>query len=143
VTAAVIGNALEFYDFTTYAFFAVQIGHAFFPSGPGGFLNSEFGSLMASLGTFGAGFLLRPVGGVVIGSYSDRIGRRPAMILSFTLMGAAIFALALIPPYRSIGIAAPILAVLARMVQGFALGGEVGPTTAYLVEAAPVRRRGL
>jgi MFS transporter, MHS family, citrate/tricarballylate:H+ symporter len=143
VTAAVIGNALEFYDFTTYAFFAIQIGHAFFPTGAGGFVNSEFGSLMASLGTFGAGFALRPVGGIVIGSYADRIGRRPAMILSFTLMGAAIFALALIPSYRSIGVAAPILAVTARLVQGFALGGEVGPTTAYLVEAAPVRRRGL
>ena len=143
VTAAVIGNALEFYDFTTYAFFAVQIGHAFFPTGAGGFVNSEFGSLMASLGTFGAGFLLRPVGGVVIGTYADKVGRRPAMILSFTLMGAAIFALALIPSYRSIGIAAPILAVLARLLQGFALGGEVGPTTAYLVEAAPIRRRGL
>lgn len=142
VTAAVIGNALEFYDFTTYAFFAVQIGHAFFPSGSG-FINSEFGSLMASLGTFGAGFLLRPVGGIVIGGYADTRGRRPAMILSFSLMGAAILALALIPSYRSIGIAAPILAVLARLLQGFALGGEVGPTTAYLVEAAPERQRGL
>jgi len=143
VTAAVIGNALEFYDFTTYAFFAVQIGHAFFPTGAGGFMNTEFGSLMASLGTFGAGFILRPVGGIVIGGYADRIGRRPAMLASFTLMGFSILALALIPPYRSIGIAAPILAVLARMLQGFALGGEVGPTTAYLVEAAPERSRGL
>ena len=143
VTAAVIGNALEFYDFTTYAFFAVAIGQAFFPSGPDGLTNSSFGSLMASLGTFGAGFILRPVGGLVIGGYADRVGRRPAMLLSFTLMGFAILALALIPSYRSIGIAAPILAVLARMLQGFALGGEVGPTTAYLVEAAPTKRRGL
>lgn len=106
-------------------------------------MHSEFGSLMASLGTFGAGFILRPVGGVVIGGYADRAGRRPAMMLSFTLMGAAILTLALIPSYRSIGIAAPILAVLARMLQGFALGGEVGPTTAYLVEGAPRLRRGL
>ena len=129
VTAAVIGNALEFYDFTTYAFFSVAIGQAFFPSGPGGLTTTEFGSLMASLGTFGAGFILRPVGGLVIGSYADRVGRRPAMLMSFTLMGLAILALALIPTYRDIGIAAPILAVLARMLQGFALGGEVGPTT--------------
>jgi len=143
VTAAVAGNALEFYDFTTYAFFAVQIGQAFFPSGPGGFTNSEFGSLMASLGTFGAGFLLRPVGGVVIGFYADRVGRRPAMMLSFTLMGVAILALAFIPTYHQIGVLAPILVVLARMLQGFALGGEVGPTTAYLVEAAPQNSRGL
>ena len=143
VTAAVIGNALEFYDFTTYAFFSVAIGQAFFPSGPGGLTTTEFGSLMASLGTFGAGFILRPVGGLVIGNYADRVGRRPAMLMSFTLMGLAILALALIPTYRDIGIAAPILAVLARMLQGFALGGEVGPTTAYLVEAAPERQRGL
>jgi MFS family permease len=143
VMAAVIGNALEFYDFTTYAFFSVAIGQAFFPSGPGGLTTTEFGSLMASLGTFGAGFILRPIGGLVIGSYADRIGRRPAMLLSFTLMGLAILALALIPSYRSIGVVAPILAVAARMLQGFALGGEVGPTTAYLVEAAPERQRGL
>jgi len=143
VTAAVIGNALEFYDFTTYAFFSVAIGQTFFPSGSGGLTTTEFGSLMASLGTFWAGFLLRPVGGIVIGGYADRVGRRPAMMLSFTMMGAAILALALIPSYRAIGVAAPILAVTARLLQGFALGGEVGPTTAYLVEAAPERRRGL
>ena len=143
VTAAVIGNALEFYDFTTYTFFSVAIGQAFFPSGPGGVTTTEFGSLMASLGTFGAGFLLRPVGGVVIGFYADRVGRRPAMMFSFVLMGIAILSLAFIPSYREIGIAAPILAVLARMLQGFALGGEVGPTTAYLVEGAPADKRGL
>jgi MFS transporter, MHS family, citrate/tricarballylate:H+ symporter len=143
VAAAVIGNALEFYDFTVFSFFAVQIGHAFFPSGPHGFVNSEFGSLMAALGTFGAGFVMRPIGGIIIGSYSDRVGRRPAMMISFSLMGAAILALAFIPSYAAIGVAAPILAVLARLIQGFALGGEVGPTTAYLVEAAPANRRGL
>ncbi|HEX4301517.1 MAG TPA: MFS transporter [Rhizomicrobium sp.] len=143
VTAAVIGNALEFYDFTTFAFFAAAIGHAFFPSGAHGITNSEFGSLMASLGTFWAGFALRPLGGIIIGFYADRVGRRPAMLLSFTLMGLAILSLALIPPYSSIGYVAPVLAVLARLLQGFALGGEVGPTTAYLVETAPANRRGL
>ncbi|MBV9904967.1 MAG: MFS transporter [Alphaproteobacteria bacterium] len=143
VTAAVIGNALEFYDFTTYSFFSVSIGHAFFPTGPGGLAETPFGSLMLSLGTFAAGFLLRPVGGFIIGHYADRIGRRPAMLFSFMLMGAAILALAFIPSYSSIGLLAPILAILARLTQGFALGGEVGPTTAYLVEAAPARLRGL
>jgi MFS family permease len=137
VLAATIGNALEFYDFITYAFFAIQIGHAFFPS------HSAYGSLMLSLATFGAGFITRPIGGVIIGAYADRVGRRPAMMLSFTMMGAAIVSLALIPSYRTIGIAAPILAIAARMVQGFSLGGEVGPTTAYLLEAAPLKRRGL
>jgi MFS family permease len=136
VVAATIGNALEFYDFITYAFFAIQIGHAFFPS------HSGYGSLMLSLATFGAGFITRPIGAIVIGGYADRVGRRAAMMLSFTMMGAAIIVLALIPPYATIGIAAPILAIAARMVQGFSLGGEVGPTTAFLLEAAPPNRRG-
>ena len=143
VAAAVAGNALEFYDFTTYATFAVAIGHAFFPSGKGGLLDTEFGSLMLSLFTFGAGFLLRPIGGVVLGHYADRVGRRPAMLVSFTMMGLAILAMGLIPSYSVIGIVAPILAILARLTQGFALGGEVGPTTAYLVETAPAHLRGL
>ncbi len=143
VAAAVVGNALEFYDFTTYAFFSASIGQAFFPSGAGGLTSTEFGSLMASLGTLWAGFVLRPVGGFVIGFYADRVGRRAAMLFSFTLMGLAILALAVIPSYSRIGLAAPILAILARLTQGFALGGEVGPTTAYLVESAPPRQRGL
>ena len=134
--AVTIGNMLEFYDFITYSFFAIQIGRTFFPT------HSQFASLMLSLATFGAGFITRPIGGLVIGTYSDRAGRRPAMILSFTMMGCAIITLALTPSYDSIGIAAPIIVILARMVQGFSLGGEVGPTTAYLMEAAPRDRRG-
>jgi MHS family citrate/tricarballylate:H+ symporter-like MFS transporter len=135
--AVTIGNMLEFYDFITYSFFAIQIGHTFFPS------DSQFGSLMASLATFGVGFVTRPIGGIVIGYYSDRAGRRPAMILSFAMMGTAIIVLALTPSYASIGVAAPVIAILARMVQGFSLGGEVGPTTAYLMESAPPGRRAL
>src|SRR6201994_4997105 len=135
--AATIGNMLEFYDFITYSFFAIQIGHAFFPA------QSEYGSLMLSLATFGAGFVTRPIGGIVLGIYSDRVGRRPAMLTSFALMGCAILVLACTPSYQTIGIAAPIIVILARMVQGFALGGEVGPTTAYLIEIAPPERRGL
>jgi MFS transporter, MHS family, citrate/tricarballylate:H+ symporter len=137
ILAVTIGNMLEFYDFITYSFFAIQIGHSFFPS------HSEFSSLMLSLATFGAGFVTRPIGGFVIGSYSDRAGRKPAMILSFAMMGCAIIVLALTPSYDTIGIAAPIIAIAARMVQGFSLGGEVGPTTAYLMEAAPPEQRGL
>jgi MFS transporter, MHS family, citrate/tricarballylate:H+ symporter len=135
--AVTIGNMLEFYDFITYSFFAIQIGHTFFPS------SSQFGSLMSSLATFGVGFVTRPIGGIVIGYYSDRAGRRPAMILSFATMGTAIIVLALTPSYATIGVAAPVIAILARMVQGFSLGGEVGPTTAYLMESAPPARRGL
>src|SRR6185436_5307642 len=84
----------------------------------------------------------RPVGGVVIGRIGDRIGRKPAMVLSFTLMGMAMTVLALTPSYAQIGLAAPAMVILARLVQGFALGGEVGPSTAFLVEAAPPNRRG-
>jgi MFS transporter, MHS family, citrate/tricarballylate:H+ symporter len=135
--AVTIGNMLEFYDFITYSFFAIQIGRTFFPT------DNRFASLMLSLATFGAGFITRPIGGLVIGSYSDRAGRRPAMILSFVMMGSAIIVLALTPSYESIGIAAPIIAIVARMVQGFSLGGEVGPTTAYLMEAAAPDKRGL
>jgi MFS transporter, MHS family, citrate/tricarballylate:H+ symporter len=137
IIGVTIGNMLEFYDFITYSFFAIQIGRAFFPS------QSQFASLMLSLATFGAGFVTRPIGGLVIGAYSDRVGRRPAMILSLAMMGCAIIAIALTPSYSAIGIAAPILAIVARLVQGFSLGGEVGPTTAYLMEAASVGRRGL
>ena len=137
ILAATIGNMLEFYDFITYSFFAIQIGHAFFPS------QSQFNSLMLSLATFGAGFITRPIGAVFIGAYSDRAGRRPAMILSFAMMGFAIITLALTPSYDAIGLAAPVLAVVARLVQGFSLGGEVGPTTAYLMEAATPGKRGV
>jgi MHS family citrate/tricarballylate:H+ symporter-like MFS transporter len=137
IAAATIGNALEFYDFLTYALFSVQIGHALFPA------QSAYGSLMLSLATFGAGFITRPIGALVIGAYSDRAGRKPAMMLCFILIGCSIFGMALIPTYATIGIAAPILAVLARMLQGFSLGGEVGSNTAFLLEASPLNKRGL
>jgi MFS family permease len=137
VAAAVIGNWLEFYDFVVYTFFTLQIGDAFFPT------HSDFGRLMLSLLTFGVGFAARPVGAVVIGRFSDKAGRRPAMLLSFSLMGAALLGFVCIPSYHQIGLWAPTLAVSCRLVQGFALGGEVGPTTAYLIEAAPLNQRGL
>ena len=137
VTAAVIGNALEFYDFTTYALFAVQIGRTFFPS------HTAFENLMLSLVTFAVGFGARPIGAIVIGAFGDRRGRRPAMLLSFTLMGVGILGVVLTPSYAAIGSAAPALLVFFRLVQGFALGGEVGPTTAFLIESAAPARRGL
>ena len=137
VAAAVVGNWLEFYDFGVYAYFAIQIGDTFFPAA------SAFDRLLYSLVTFGIGFLFRPLGAVVFGLFADRAGRRPAMLVSFFLMGVALVGFVLTPGYRQIGMAAPLLAGLCRLVQGFALGGEVGPTTAYLVEAAPFRQRGL
>jgi MFS family permease len=137
VAAVGLGNALEFYDFLTFSFFAIQIGHCFFPAA-----RTAHG-LLFSLATFGAGFLTRPLGGLIIGAYSDRAGRKPAMMLSFALMGAGITGLALTPSYAQIGIAAPILLLVFRLIQGFALGGQVGPSTAFLIEAAPPMRRGL
>src|ERR1700730_17276620 len=126
-----LGNALEFYDFMISSFFAVQVGHAFFPT--------EFGArgLLYTLATFGVGFFMRPLGGIVIGRYGDARGRKPAMMWSFSLMGLSILGMALTPSYASIGIAAPILLLCFRLLQGFAVGGEVGPITAYAAEAAP------
>src|SRR5579859_6121341 len=137
VLAVVAGNGLEYYDFVTYAFFASQIGRAFFPSDTPGT------SLLASLATFGAGFLTRPLGALVIGRLGDRLGRKPAMLLSFSLIGVGVIGLPLVPSYASIGVLAPLLAIGFRLLQGFALGGEVGPSTAFLMEAAPPMRRGL
>jgi MFS family permease len=137
VLAVSAGNALQFYDFVTYAFFAPQIGRTFFPSDTPGT------SLLASLATFGAGFLTRPLGAFVIGRFGDRRGRKPAMLLSFALIGIGVIGLPLVPSYASLGVAAPLLVIAFRLLQGFALGGEVGPSTAFLMEAAPPLRRGL
>ena len=137
VAAVCVGNAMEFYDFVTYAFFAAQIGRTFFPS------DTRGASLLASLATFGAGFLTRPLGAWVIGRMGDRVGRKPAMLLSFALIGIATIGLPLTPSYAAIGVLAPVLVVGFRLLQGFALGGEVGPSTAFMMEAAPPLRRGL
>lgn len=131
-----MGNALEFYDFTVYTVFAVDIGRTFFPG------HSDFERTLLSLATFGIGFIPRPIGAVVIGALGDRIGRRPAMLLTFALMGLAIVGLACTPGYAQIGVAAPILVLLFRLIQGFALGGEVGPVMAFLIEASNPKRRG-
>jgi MFS transporter, MHS family, citrate/tricarballylate:H+ symporter len=126
-----LGNALEFYDFMIFSFFAVQIGHAIVPA-----QFAERGLFLA-LVTFGMGFVTRPLGAFVIGRYGDRAGRKPAMLWSFGLMGASILGTASTPSYAHIGVAAPVLLLSFRLLQGFALGGEVGPITAYAAEAAP------
>ena len=136
VFACVLGNALEFYDFTTYTFFAVEIGKSFFP------YHDPVVSLLISVATFGVGFFTRPLGGLVIGAFADHAGRKPAMMLTITLMAVGMLLLALTPPFAVIGYAAPVIVVGARLLQGFALGGEVGPATSYLVEIAPTDRRG-
>lgn len=137
VAATVSGNALEFYDFLTYAFFAVYIGKTFFPA------TSAYSSLLLSVGVFGVGFLARPLGGFLIGAYADRVGRKPAMLLTIVLITIGTLGLAITPSYESIGLAAPIAVIFCRLVQGLALGGEVGPSTAFLIEIAPENKRGL
>lgn len=137
VAATVAGNALEFYDFVAYAFFAVYIGKTFFPAA------TPMGSLLLSLAVFGVGFVARPLGGVVIGAFADRAGRRAALLLTIALITIGTLGLALTPSFASIGLAAPVIVVVCRLVQGLALGGEVGPSAAFLIEAAPPGERGL
>jgi MFS transporter, MHS family, citrate/tricarballylate:H+ symporter len=131
------GNALAFYDFMTIAFFAPQIARTFLPP------SQTSQGVLFTLAFFGLGFFTRPVGAIVIGYYGDTVGRRPAMVVSLVLMGISVVGLAITPSYAQIGIAAPMLLLLFRGLQGFALGGEVGPSTAFLIEAAPPHRRGL
>ncbi len=137
IAATVIGNALEFYDFVTYAFFAVYIGKTFFPA------STPLGSLLLSVAVFGVGFVSRPLGGVLIGAFADRVGRKPAMLLTIGLITVGTVGLAATPSYESIGLAAPIIVVLCRLIQGLALGGEVGPSSAFLIESAPAHKRGM
>lgn len=136
IAAVVAGNALEFYDFVTYSFFAVYIGKTFFPA------TAPLTSLLLSVAVFGVGFFSRPLGGLLIGAYADRAGRKPAMLLTIGLMTIGTLGLALTPSYHSIGIAAPTIVVVCRLVQGLALGGEIGPSSAFLIEIAPPGRRG-
>jgi MFS family permease len=131
------GNFLEMYDFMIYAYYASYIGHAFFPA------KSDFASLMASLATFGAGFLMRPLGGLILGAYIDHYGRRRGLILTLALMAVGLVLIALTPSYKTIGVAAPIIVVLGRLVQGFSAGVELGGVSVYLAEIAPPGRVGL
>jgi MFS family permease len=136
VAAAVIGNALEWYDFIVFGFFAVIIARLFFPA------ESQYASLLLTTATFGVGFFMRPVGGILIGIYADRRGRKASLLLIIGLMTLAIAMIGFAPTYDAIGIAAPLLVVLARLLQGFSAGGEFASSTAFLIESAPAHRRG-
>jgi len=137
VTAAVIGNALEWYDFTIFGAMSSLLSELFFPS------DDPQAALLKTLAVFGVGFVMRPVGGILLGIYADRKGRKAALQLIIALMSLAIAMIAFAPTYASIGIGAPILMVTARLLQGFATGGEFASATAFLVESAPAHRRGL
>ncbi|MCC8943091.1 MFS transporter [Bradyrhizobium sp. Arg68] len=134
IVATSVGNALEWYDISVYAYFAVYLSKAFFPA------NDPTTSLLLTFGTFGLSFMIRPLGGVLLGAYADRHGRKASLMLSIVLMTFGTLALAVMPTYQSIGIVAPIAVILARLVQGFSAGGEFGSSTAFLVEHMPERR---
>ncbi|MDF0605448.1 MFS transporter [Neisseriaceae bacterium TC5R-5] len=129
-----IGNALEWFDIIVYAFFASYIARAFFPVG------DETSSLLLTFGTFGVSFLIRPLGAIVLGAYADKAGRKASLLLSIALMMVGSLMIATLPTYASIGLAAPILLLLARLIQGFSAGGEFGSSTAFLVEHFPERK---
>lgn len=135
VISSSIGNALEWYDFLVYGFFASVIGKLFFPA------DDEWVSLLFAVGSFGVSFITRPVGAIVLGMYADRKGRKAALTLSILLMIIGTLVIAVMPSYQQIGIVAPITILLARLVQGFAVGGEFGSATAFMVEHSP-RGRG-
>jgi MHS family citrate/tricarballylate:H+ symporter-like MFS transporter len=130
------GNFLEMYDFMVFGYYAAAIGRAFFPSG------SPFASLMLSLMTFGAGFLMRPVGALVLGAYTDKHGRRAGLLLTLGLMSVGIFSIACMPGYATIGLLAPLLVVVGRLLQGFSAGMELGGVSVYLSEIATPGHKG-
>ena len=130
------GNFLEMYDFMVFAYYATYIAREIFPS------SSEFASLMMTLGTFGAGYLMRPLGAVVLGTYVDRKGRREGLLFTLSLMAVGTLVIALTPSYRTIGILAPIVVVLGRLLQGFSAGVELGGVSVYLSEIATPGHRG-
>jgi len=134
ILAASIGNALEWFDLVVYGFFAVTIAKLFFPA------RTESISLMLTLGTFGISYLVRPLGGFVLGSLADRAGRKASLLLSIGLMMIGTLTIAIMPAYASIGVWAPVGILLSRLLQGFSAGGEFGCSTAFLVEHAPERR---
>jgi MHS family alpha-ketoglutarate permease-like MFS transporter len=135
IVAGTIGNTVEWVDWALYSIFAKIISQAFFPPG------DETAALLSTLAVFAVGFVMRPVGAAVLGAYADRHGRKKGLTLTVGLMAGASFAIALTPSYGAIGVAAPLVLLLARLVQGFSAGGEFGSSSAFLVESAAAGRR--
>lgn len=135
VLSSMLGSGLEWFDFLAYAYFSKTISHVFFPS------ENSFVSLMLTFATFAVGFVVRPIGGVLFGLYADRAGRRNALSLLIVCMAASTLLMGVVPGYARIGIAAPLLVVLARLLQGLSVGGQFGTTAALLVEYAPAGRK--
>src|SRR5262245_62062202 len=136
VSAAVVGNVLEWYDFAVYAFVAGIIAKNFFPQG------DEVTALLSSFLAYGLGFVARPLGGIVIGRLGDTRGRKAALMLTIFMMAAGTVMIGILPTHATVGLVAPLLLVVARLMQGFSAGGEWGGSTTFIVEWAPKGRRG-
>jgi MHS family proline/betaine transporter-like MFS transporter len=134
VVATSLGNALEWFDISVYAYFAVYLSRAFFPT------HDPTTSLLLTFGTFALTFLARPIGGILLGTYADRYGRKASLLLSIAMMTIGTLALGCMPTFDKIGLLAPLLVIVARLVQGFSAGGEFGSSTAFLVEHMPGKR---
>jgi len=130
------GNFLEMYDFFVFGYYAAAIGRAFFPTG------SEFAQLMLAFMTFGAGFLMRPLGGIFLGAYIDHYGRRTGLMLTLALMAVGTISIALVPGYATLGVMAPVIVVIGRLIQGFSAGVELGGVSVYLAEIATPGNKG-
>ncbi|MDZ0676697.1 MFS transporter [Klebsiella quasipneumoniae] len=130
------GNFLEQFDFFLFGFYATYIAHTFFPA------SSEFASLMMTFAVFGAGFLMRPIGAIVLGAYIDKVGRRKGLIVTLSIMATGTFLIVLTPSYQTIGLWAPLLVLIGRLLQGFSAGAELGGVSVYLAEIATPGRKG-
>ncbi|UCZ88099.1 MULTISPECIES: MFS transporter [unclassified Gordonia (in: high G+C Gram-positive bacteria)] len=137
VVAAGIGTVVEYYDLTVYAYLAVVVSPLFFPS------DDPTASLLSSLAVFASAYLMRPIGGIFFGRLGDRFGRKRALLVSVILMGVGTTLMALLPTYAAVGVLAPILLVVARLLQGFSAGGELGGALTYVYEIVGPKRRGL
>ncbi|SAK84523.1 general substrate transporter [Caballeronia glebae] len=136
VGAMAIGNAMEWFDFGVYSYIAVTLGKVFFPS------SSPAAQLLATFGTFAAAFLVRPIGGMVFGPLGDRIGRKRVLAMTMIMMAVGTFCIGIIPSYETIGVMAPVLLLVARLVQGFSTGGEYGGAATFIAEFSPDKKRG-
>jgi len=137
VARVICGNFLEMFDFFVYGFYASTISKVLFPSG------DPYFALLLSWVTFGVGFLMRPLGAIVLGAFADKHGRRAGLLLSLALMSAGVVCIGFVPSYASIGLAAPVIVLIGRLLQGFSAGAESGTVSVYLAEVAPPGRRGL
>lgn len=137
MAAGAIGNVLEWYDFAVYGYFATSIGRVFFPK------EDPIAQLLFAFGVFAIGYLMRPLGGMLIGHIGDRVGRKEALTISVAAMAIPTFIVGILPGYEVIGLAAPILLTLCRMLQGLSVGGEYTTSIVFMVENAPDNRRGI